>query len=47
MCHGRFGFAESQDGRINTGRAMIRVAVSEYSKHVPENPDINLLAATA
>ena len=29
----------------NVGRAMIQVAASGYSKHVLENPDINVLAA--
>jgi len=31
----------------NVARAMIRVAASGYSKRVLENPDINVLAATA
>ena len=31
----------------NIGRAMIQVAASGYSKHVLENPDINLLAGNA
>lgn len=31
----------------HVGRAMIRVAATGYSKHVLENPDINLLAVTA
>ena len=31
----------------NVGRAMIQVATGGYSKHVLENPDINILAATA
>jgi uncharacterized protein YbjT (DUF2867 family) len=31
----------------NIGRAMIQVAASGYSKHVLENPDINLLASKA
>ena len=31
----------------NVGRAMIQVAASGYAKRVLENPDINLLAATA
>ena len=30
----------------NVGRAMIRVAATGYSKHVLENPDINVLAVT-